>query len=587
MESKSKNRGSYVIPALAVIFLTTIYPFLIRGSAVKTGLENFFWYTGNGYDGDIYAYFRMKVFLILTAVSVLYMLAEIFSGKAKVFRHRVYIPMAIFCVMVFLSYFMSQYKQIALVGFSERYEGTFVLVGYMLIMFYAMNMLNDERVFKVIFFCFMAACALLGIWGALQVYGIDINNLPEWLYIPSKLRQAADLSGKMGADAVRWFFSNQNYSSFFMVFPICVSSMLVIASDRLQWKIAFAVVDTLMLYSLWNAASLGGMVGLAAAALAAIAVFGVRLVKWWKSIALIAAAVIVSAAVSLPNIIGEVKSANPVAMLTKTVYADDTQPEGLKFVTIDYIKTDGANIIFSFAGNENIIKTENNELTGVYAPDGTDIGTATDYMEVSQGTLDSSYNSIVVKTANRTWQFGLVEGEAYFVSPSGVGIKLDKVESFGFKNSQSFATYRGYIWSRTLPLLKDTLLIGHGADTFAVYFPQDDYAGRYNIGYYTDSQRIMIDKPHNMYLGTAVNTGVVSLIALIAVFVIYLLESFKIYRKSEYTKFIEYMGAGIFAAVFGFLVSGLVNDSTVQIMPVFYAFLGTGFAINRILKSKN
>ncbi len=96
----------------------------------------------------------------------------------------------------------------------------------------------------------------------------------------------------------------------------------------------------------------------------------------------------------------------------------------------------------------------------------------------------------------------------------------------------------------------------------------------------------MIDKPHNMYLGAAVNTGVISLIALLAVFTMYLFDSFKIYKKCNYDSFIKYMGAGIFFAVFGFLVSGLVNDSTVQVMPAFYALLGTGFAMNRIIKEK-
>ena len=97
----------------------------------------------------------------------------------------------------------------------------------------------------------------------------------------------------------------------------------------------------------------------------------------------------------------------------------------------------------------------------------------------------------------------------------------------------------------------------------------------------------MVDKPHNMYLGTAVNTGVISLIALLAVFAMYLWESFKIYRKAEYTDFVQFMGAGIFVAVCGFLVSGLVNDSTIQVSPVFYALLGVGFAINKMLKKEN
>ena len=56
--SSKENKG-YITAALPIIFLVTIFLFLIRGSAVKTGLDNFFWYTGNGYDGDIYTYFRM------------------------------------------------------------------------------------------------------------------------------------------------------------------------------------------------------------------------------------------------------------------------------------------------------------------------------------------------------------------------------------------------------------------------------------------------------------------------------------------------------------------------------------------------
>ena len=119
-----------------------------------------------------------------------------------------------------------------------------------------------------------------------------------------------------------------------------------------------------------------------------------------------------------------------------------------------------------------------------------------------------------------------------------------------------------------------------------MYFPQADYAGKYNIGYFSDATDIVVDKPHNMYLGMAVNTGVISLIAALCVFAFYLINSFKIYSKNEYSGFISLMGAGVFVAVCGFLVAGLVNDSTVQVMPTFYALLGTGFAANRVLKEK-
>ncbi len=583
-----KESKSYIISALPVIFLVSVFLFAIHAVIVKTGLDGMFWYGESGYTVDVYAYFRMQIFIVLSIISVVYLIISALSGSAKVYKNKVYIPMLIYVVMVFISYMASDYKHMAAVGFYERYENTFVLIGYMAITFYAMNMINDERAFKLIFYIFSACCAVLGIWGVLQTFEIDIYSLPSWLYMNSEISQMTNLKLSGAADSVRWFFTNQNYSSFFMVFPICISGMLIIWSQKIQWKIAFTVLLALMFYSLFNAKSLGGMVGAAVSAVVGLIVFNKKLIEWKTSVVLIIIAGIVSAAVSLPSIMGEIGSVTPVASLfSKTAYADDAQQEGLKYVDIDYVVTDGNNIIFNFAGTEVTIKTESGRVLGVYGADGSEIGLNTDYMQISEGELeDTGYKTVNVKTANATWSFADLDGELYFVTPTGKGAKLDKVESFGFENSQDFATYRGYIWSRTLPLIKDTILIGHGADTFALYFPQADYAGKYNIGYFSDATDIVIDKPHNMYLGMAVNTGVISLIAALCIFAFYLIDSFKIYSKNEYSGFISLMGAGVFVAVCGFLVAGLVNDSTVQVMPTFYALLGTGFAANRVLKEK-
>ena len=115
----NKDKKSYITAALPIIFLVTVFLFLIRGSAVKTGLDNFFWYTGNGYDGDIYTYFRMKVFIVLTIISVVYMIISVLSGSAKIYKNKVYIPMAVYAVFVLISYMAAEYKQVALIGFNE------------------------------------------------------------------------------------------------------------------------------------------------------------------------------------------------------------------------------------------------------------------------------------------------------------------------------------------------------------------------------------------------------------------------------------------------------------------------------------
>ena len=70
---------------------------------------------------------------------------------------------------------------------------------------------------------------------------------------------------------------------------------------------------------------------------------------------------------------------------------------------------------------------------------------------------------------------------------------------------------RGYIWSRSIPMIKNTIFLGHGPDTFLFYFPQYEYDAKVK---WTGTPMMIVDKPHNMFIQTAINTGLISLIAL-------------------------------------------------------------------------
>jgi O-antigen ligase len=96
---------------------------------------------------------------------------------------------------------------------------------------------------------------------------------------------------------------------------------------------------------------------------------------------------------------------------------------------------------------------------------------------------------------------------------------------------------------------------------------------------------MIVDKPHNMYLGAAVGTGMISVIALLALFLLYIVQSFKLYVRAKYDDFTTFAGAGIFFGVLGFLISAFVDDSSVSVMPLFYGLLGVGVAINMLLAS--
>ncbi len=80
----------------------------------------------------------------------------------------------------------------------------------------------------------------------------------------------------------------------------------------------------------------------------------------------------------------------------------------------------------------------------------------------------------------------------------------------GLEGRERIVSGRGYIWSRTIPLLKKYILLGGGQDTFTVLFPNHDYLGKAQWG----DKDLIITKPHCMYLQIAVQSGILSLIAL-------------------------------------------------------------------------
>ena len=86
-----------------------------------------------------------------------------------------------------------------------------------------------------------------------------------------------------------------------------------------------------------------------------------------------------------------------------------------------------------------------------------------------------------------------------------------------------------------------------------------------------------------MYLQAALETGVVSLLLLLAFWGRYLIESFRLYRKKEGRDGVGLTGLAIFAGIAGYLLAGITNDSIVAAAPVFWGMTGVGMAVNRLV----
>ena len=178
--------------------------------------------------------------------------------------------------------------------------------------------------------------------------------------------------------------------------------------------------------------------------------------------------------------------------------------------------------------------------------------------------------------------FGLFGGKNIHLVDNKIADRIEPVnaEHFGFEGKELVGSSRGYIWSRTIPLLKNCILIGYGADTFAYVFPQQDFLAKYYS--YAEGFHITVDKPHNLYLQIFISNGLIALIAFLGICLFYLADSFRLYALRKEYRIEQIYGAAVMLAVVGYLAAGMFNDSVVSVAPMFWILLGVGCALNTI-----
>jgi len=229
---------------------------------------------------------------------------------------------------------------------------------------------------------------------------------------------------------------------------------------------------------------------------------------------------------------------------------------------------------------------------------------------------------VILSWYQHSFYFSTENGKLTYVpKPYSYWTKVAPAPHIGFEGHERFATFRGWIWSRTLPMLGNTLFVGYGPDTFATYFPQDDLAWKINL---YGAPNIVVDKPHNWYLQTAVNTGVVSLLLLVWLLAAFVFDALRVWLRKPVRGMAALFGSpvagdpaallpegaardaitasdgptavfvagpetdgrrillmGILCGVIGYAIAGMFNDSVVSVAPLFWTVFGLGVGLLR------
>ena len=605
------NQNPGVVQMLPLIFFTAVVILIVRMVTYTRPLERFYWAVGNTHS-DFFSYCKMAAIITCAAVVIVFISYRVFTKTLAIKKTYLYIPMLVYSVLVILSYTFSEYREFSLLGFNERFEGTLVLLSYMVMLFYAINTINSEKAVRYILYPVAASSFLLGLIGISQAIGRDFfrTTVGLMLILPKSYWDKMDQFVFRFADnQIYQTVYNINYVSFYLTLILPVFGLLFINSimkgkqEKPGKKIIWGGLVLLLVFNLIGSASSGGYLGMGIAVAAAIVILRKKIPSWRKPVAVLAVITLIIGGITFNRWLPELTSAIKGTLMSDSQSLADKALKDRRH--IDYLEV---------ISKENTIKLsiEGNEVTFIlHSNNGVPSGM--DVLDVRGDVVDLNWpdeeknirftneyslndnrfkgcafrllkkdekNYLVITTDGQSWIHLIANDGVYYLNNLGKQTEMKKIAAIGFKKNQMFGSGRGYIWSRTIPMMLDTVLIGRGADTFCLYFPHNDYVGRYNVDFGMSN---IVDKPHNMYMQMSVGTGGISLIAFLALLAVYFVQSYKIYRAREFDGFIDCVGLGIFLGILGFSVTGLVNDSSVSVMPLFYGLLGAGIAVNMMM----
>lgn len=581
-KSLNKDSTSWLVLTIAILFVA-ITPLLIRITAVTYPMDQFSWYPNETQFYDIYALFKSNVIVFIGIISLITLCYRQYKYKVLVYNDPIFITTAIFALTIILSHLTSINPHVSSRGYLERYESTWVWLSYLFTFLLVYSFNWKEEQLKLFIKAFVISNVILSVVGIFQYFGVDLvlNNITR-PFITALNMANVDFSTEYAINykVIVQTLYHYNYVGFYisLSFPIVLS--LLIKEQSIKLKLFYGVLSALILFNLLGSSARGGLVGIAAA-MPLIVFFNRKIL--FKNLKLSISIVLILIIVFIGF---ESYSDNFVTKRLTSIFTSVSAPELISNIEIhdDTIAIDLNGNIFEteIVTHENSLWQMNYRLNGSETSD-TELD-SNDRIVFKEPELKQVKNYIVKMNDGTelltydlygsTWYFGYDNNELSFMNSFGNFDKLQKADSIGFEDKERLGSARGYIWSRSIPLILDKPLLGYGPDTFALAFPQSDYIGKFKA---YNTNNMIVDKAHNMYINIAINSGLIALLSYLALFSMFLIYTFK-YSKlnNEHTKFVTTM---ILVSLISYSTASIFNDSSVLVSPVYWGFLGLGLSL--------
>lgn len=577
---KKRTKEHFNDLLLPIIFTLCVLPFMVYLAEYDYGYSKYTWHSDNSTMQDLYTYYRAIFFLIIVFFAVVILAFWFGLYREKIKRLHIFLSLAVYAVFVMLSAVFSVNPKAAWLGNFVDYEGAFVLIGYCIIGFYAYQLMDQEKDYRSVTRAVLVMFACMSVVGWFQVFKHDLLNY-EWVQRIVMSDELYDVYGGTVEDVfsgnnVFLTLYNPNFAAVFLVMFTAVFAVFLLGAKSRKERILFGafLLDALILC--WFTYTRAALVALAVVAVLFVLcmagrkggrMLGYMLLGGGVLLVLLFVADAALGGKYVKRLLDEPKDNRLEAVLTTA--------EGVE------ITYEGETYVFA-------LREEGDAGQGTLEAYRMD-GTVMDLAMTAEGDYllpfsENCYANVITWEENaqmiflideKTMQFEKRAAGYYYYTEWGKLDSMVEIPHVDFHGLEYLGSGRLYIWSRVLPLLKNYLIVGSGPDTFAEVYPQNDYVGK--LIYAENAGRIM-ERAHNDFLMRWVQTGFLSLLALLVFYVLFLRKCYLHYRGCALETTRDKLGFGCFLGCVGYLVCCFFSDSTLYTTPVFYVFAGIALA---------
>jgi hypothetical protein len=591
----SSDGSRAAIPALAS---AAVVPLLVYLRVEPIGADLFAFWNGQRANFDFFTFYKSRALVVLGVAAVAGLALDAARRRHSspwILPRAAAVCLGSYALLAVGSAWASPFPSVALHGFPDRYEGLFVLLSYVVVCFASFAAFSTARDAVRLVTWLACSAAAIGIVGVLQYADLDPfrTAIGRALVLPAAGSEAAPfLAYAREARVVYATLYHYNYVGSYaaLVLPFLVGALasgVVSAGARRLTFGAAALLAFVWLLSGSRGGQVGGVCGLLVLAF----LLQSRVRPRWTVLAAGAAAVLVTLAAADMALGGRVRQ-RVAAWAADVRQIGSGRPAVRPALPLELAGLEGDRVRLRAPGGLLEIRHRDGSV-GVFDSAGEALALEEDAagkgrfriadqrfdaIQIAIGRIDAK-PAVVVGREGYVLNFLLLEDGIRLAMKTGRVVPVGAVESIGFADREAIGSGRGFIWSRSLPLLRRAPIWGFGPDTFAMVFPQHDFAGKFRVYGTTD---MLVDKPHSLYLQTALNTGVTSLLALVVLFGWYVATAWRVQRQHDQAASGGLSGLGLacLAGVTGYLAAALFNDSTVCVAPVFWVLLGAGLRTN-------